>query len=263
MNSDPLTAASVPDDSIVRDDQAEFYSLLDAAGERRGRRARLKLIDTGRLPSEEMNRLGRAGVELYCSDRSGRTPEDLAGMIAAAKKGGGLTAYFHHGPLGDEPDAGRAFDSVREIARRGARVCLSNKTMERNPDALRTLAGDARRGRNRLVFYHHGVPSEEWEEAARTGVWFHFALIAGGPDPDVHRFRALAKTAASGGAGLILHLERRLPVETLEELLAGRIRLQMFTPPSDYRSPLRPLEERARRRGLPRRSYYLYPQFMC
>ena len=55
------------------------------------------------------------------------------------------------------------------------------------------------------------------------------------------------------------------PVSTrpaLPDLVAAGVILLFKTPPSDYRSPLRPFEEAAARRRLDPRSYYLFPDYV-
>ena len=44
--------------------------------------------------------------------------------------------------------------------------------------------------------------------------------------------------------------------------MAAGVHFLFLTPPCDYRSPVRPLEEKARRRPLDHRAYFLYPGFM-
>jgi hypothetical protein len=48
----------------------------------------------------------------------------------------------------------------------------------------------------------------------------------------------------------------------IADLMAAGVHFLFLTPPCDYRSPVRPLEEKARRRPLDPRAYFLYPGFM-
>jgi hypothetical protein len=164
--------ALISGDLVLRDDQAEYSALLDAAKERRAGGARLKLIDAGRLSVFELEWLGLAGSELFTSDAVHRDLSDFILMIAATKKGGGAVAYFHQGPLAEIPSAATLQrEAVRELARSGAFIYLSNKSAVRDADTLAVLADDARNGGSRLVYYHHGALSDDLEEAARRGAW--------------------------------------------------------------------------------------------
>jgi hypothetical protein len=59
-----------------------------------------------------------------------------------------------------------------------------------------------------------------------------------------------------------VHAERAAPASALSDLLDAGAHILFQTPPSDYRSPFRELEERASRRKLDPRSFYLYREFM-
>jgi hypothetical protein len=252
-----------PGDLVLRDDQADFSALLDAAKDRRAHRARLRLIDAGRLTGSELERLGLSGAEIYTSDAARLAPVDFFTMIAATKKGGGLFAYFHHGPLAAAPEtATLPFETVLEMARSGAFLYFSNKSMERETEALTVLTKEAHRGRGRLIYYHHGSVLEGLEDLARSGAWIHFLSDAAADDQTVPRLGDLAKAAAAAGAGVVFHVERLIPVPKLEDLMAAGAHFLFRTPPSDYRSPYRSLEARASRRRLDPRACYLYCEFM-
>jgi hypothetical protein len=255
--------ALISGDLVLRDDQAEYSALLDAAKERRAGGARLKLIDAGRLSVFELEWLGLAGSELFTSDAVHRDLSDFILMIAATKKGGGAVAYFHPGPLAEIPSAATLQrEAVRELARSGAFIYLSNKSAVRDADTLAVLADDARNGGSRLVYYHHGALSDDLEEAARRGAWIH---VLGDVAADPRNFPLLgnlAAAAAAAGAGLVVHLERLVPVEILSDLYVAGAYLLFQTPPSDYRSPYRALEKKASRRTLDPQACYLYREFM-
>lgn len=250
-------------DLVFRDDQAEYFSLLDAAKERRPRGARLKLIDTGRLSALELEGLGRAGFDLFTSDAARRDLSDFIRILAATKKGGGAVAYFHQGPLAEIPSASTLpLEAVRELARRGALIYLSNKSEVRAADTLAVLAHEARRGGSRLVYYHHGALLEGLEKTARRGAWIH---VLGDVAADLRNYPLLgdlAAAAAAARAGLVVHLERLIPAEILSDLHAAGAYLLFQTPPSDYRSIYRALEKKASRRTLDPKAGYLYSKFM-
>lgn len=254
---------STDGDLVLRDDQSDFFVLLDEAKNRRERNARLRLIDSGRYSVLEMERLGLAGADVFTSDNAGRSPADLFILNRAAGKGGGCLAHFHYGPLAaGTAETGLPLAALREAVRDGLDVYLSNKATARDPNDLIALAEDARGGRSRLGYYHHGPLAPGHFELARRGAWIHVAAAPEEESDAVPRLVTLASSAAAAGGGLVVHLERPFSVEACEDLLAANAHLIFRTPPSDYRSPFRRLEEQAARRPLDPRSSYLYCEFM-
>ncbi len=249
-------------DLVLRDDQADFPAVLDEVGNRRKRGARLRLIDSGAFPLLEMERLELAGTELYTSDRAGRTPDDLFILNKAARKGGGFIAFFHHGRLETDPASVFPMSALGEAARSGVALYLSNQSLAREASDLAALAGEARVGGTRLGYYHHGPLEAGLSEPARRGAWIHVVFSSGEESENVFGLCALAATAVSAGGGLIVHVETPPSEATGEDLLAAGAYLLFRLPPSDYRSPLRPIEKRAARRRPDPRSSYLYSEFM-
>jgi hypothetical protein len=248
---------------VVRDDEADFPSLRDAARRRRGRAARLRVVDSGKLTVSELEWLGEAGAELFTSDLAGRTPSEVILMSDASRHGGGATAYFHHGPLeGDAPEIAAVFSELRKMGRAGVAIALSDKSRAREPERLIVLADDAASGRSSLIAYHHRAPAPWLEELARRGAWIHFttASLAGAEDAAV--MVSASRAGRETGRGVILHIDRPVAPEWLEDFFAAGAFLLFQTPPSDYRSPLRRLEKRAGRRRPAAEAGYLYPEFM-
>jgi hypothetical protein len=263
MNSIGLNDASPAGKLVLRDDQAEFAALLDAAKACRARRSRLHLFDSGRLTVSELEWLGRAGADLYSSDAARRSPAELLLLGAATGKGGGALSVYLHGPFADEAGPGRLpFAALREIAREGIHIYVSNKDVGRGLDRLVELADDAASGGSVLGYYHHG-PAEPWlEELARRGAWIHLDSGVLGTDEGGRWTGDAARAATKAGAGLVLHVESAPSALRLADALDAGAFVVFRTPPSDYRSPLRALEKRAARRRVGRRAGYLYPEFM-
>ena len=193
---------------VLRDDQEDFYVILDEARDRRRRGGRLRLIDSGRLTLLEMERLCLSGADLFTSDKAGRAPADLVILSAAARKSGGGIAHFQHGPLLAEGEgAVLSLGALRDAARWGISLYLSNKTEKRRTEDLAALAEDARRGSRRLGYYHHGDPAEVLEELARRGAWIHVSADGTGADiPAMLLLRDVAAKAAAAGAVLLPEL---------------------------------------------------------
>jgi len=250
-------------DLVLRDDQADFFAILDEGRKRRKQGARLRLIDSGHASVLELERLCLSGAEIFTSDGAGRTPDDLTVLNTAAEKSGVLIAHFQHGPLLPDSSGGvLPLGALRQAARRGICLYLSNKTEARRTEDLIVLAEEARLGRRRLGYYHHGEPTPALEELARRGAWIHVSADPKGVDSSTALLRDVAVQAAAAGAGLVIHLEHVVPAPAIEDLWEAGAYLLFRIPPSDYRSAFRILEEKAARRPLDPRAYYLYNEFM-
>jgi hypothetical protein len=250
-------------DLVLRDDQADADVIFDEARRRRERGERLRLVDSGRATTIELERLCLAGVDVFSSDKAGRSPDDWIILSKAAEKGGGSVAHFQHGPLVSDPSAGvPSLGDLKEAARLGLRLYLSNKTETRAPEDVIVLAEAARDGGRRLGFYHHG-PQEPWLlELARRGAWIHVSPDLTAAEAPTPLLLEIAAEAAARGAGLVVHVEQAASGTVLEDLREAGAYLLFRTPPSDYRSPLRPLEEKAARRLPDSTASYLYSEFM-
>ena len=261
-------------DLVVRDDAAAFPALRDAAKARRGTGAPLRLIDAGALPGPELEWLGRAGAAIYSSDAAGRTGRELVLVSDAARKGRAFVSYFHHGPFA-EGDAGGGpvvFADLLEFGRSGLRLYVSNAKIPRDFGALDALAYACEKGGSAFGYYHHGPLTHGLEDLARRGAWIHVDIRSasepgsGEPAPATDEAALLladcARAAHATGAGIVLHIDAAVDPVRLADWMAAGVHLLFLTPPRDYRSPLRPLEEKARRRPLDPRAYYLYPAFM-
>ncbi len=250
-------------DLVLRDDQAEFFAILDEARKRRARDDRLRLIDSGRVSVLELEQLCLAGVEVFTSDKAGRGLADWVVLSAAAEKGGSSVAHFHYGLLVSNPAPGvLSLDDLREGARLDIRLYLSNKAVTRSPEDLVSLAEAAREGRRRLGYYFHGTPELWLLELARRGTWIHVS-----PDPQIPDSAKLILTdvaaeSAVAGAGLVVHVEQPISEAAFNDLWAAGAYVLFRTPPSDYRSPFRTMEEKAARRVPDTESSYLYTEFM-
>jgi hypothetical protein len=92
--------------------------------------------------------------------------------------------------------------------------------------------------------------------------WVHFADadISEGPAADLAV--ETARAAAKAGSRAAIHVELGLPLVLLEQLWAAGAALLFQTPPSDDRSLLRSVEQKAARRKLPLRAYRLTTAFL-
>ena len=72
----------------------------------------------------------------------------------------------------------------------------------------------------------------------------------------------MARVAAAAGSRAVVHVETGLPLETFAALWDVGAALVVLTPPNDDRSLLRPYEEKAARRKVPARAFYLSTAFL-
>jgi hypothetical protein len=254
---------SVPSDLVVRDDAADFPALRDAAKSRRGSGSPLKVIDAGKLPAPELEWLGRAGAAIYSSDAAGRTARELVLVSDAAKKGGASVSYFHHGPFAEgEGGTLLPFTDLLELGRSGLHLYVSNAKIPRDFAALDTLAYACEKGGSKFGYYHDGTLEPGLEDLARRGAWIHVHVRSVASDADAVFLADCARAGRPSGAGVVLHVDVPIDAARIADLMAAGVHFLFLTPPCDYRSPVRPLEEKARRRPLDPRAYFLYPGFM-
>jgi hypothetical protein len=251
------------DGAIVRDDQFDFPALLDAVNASRRGGGRLKLVDSGKLSSAELEWLGEAGADIFTSDRARPSPHELVLVSRAANRSGGAAAYLHHGPFtSDEKERTIPFAALKEMGRSGIRLAVSNGGVKRESAALDELAVACASGGTRLVYYHHGSLEPELEGIARAGVWIHIAGSSLQNESDVAALCDLAKAARENHGNIVLHIEKAPSPVWLADIFDAGVQVLFQTPPSDYRSPLKPFELKAARHSPDPRSYYLHPGFM-
>jgi hypothetical protein len=246
-------------DFAVRDDQHDFAALLDATESARVRGVRLSLIDTARFSVPELEWLAETGARLLTSDETRPLAADLERLAAAGRRSGAVAAVLVRGAA---LAGGAAAEELGGLAALGLDLHASSREAARDLDILGRLAESARRGRACFVYYHHGPFVPELAGLAARGAWIHLSDRAFDGPADPERIPALARAAKSSGARLVLRVERGLSPEAFAAALGAGARLLIATPTDDPRSPLRPLERRARRRRLPARAFYLDTTFL-
>ena len=191
----------------------------------------------------------RIGAALSCrgGDLHLRQGRPRSGRPARPERGGGdkrrrLIAHFQHGPLLPESPERRPFPwrpCGKWPAAASASIFRTKREIRRMEDLI-VLAEDARTGRRRLGYYHHGDPAADLEELARRGAWIHVSADPKTAEAAAMILHDVAVRAASEGGGA-----RRSPGTTDSgpnpRGSPGRpARIFLFrTPPSDYRSPYR------------------------
>jgi hypothetical protein len=249
-------------DLVIRDDQFDFPALLEAARYADRRRIRMSLLDTGRFGLGEVESLAKAGARILASDEARPRADDWEILQEACRSAGTHLSVFWNGPLpAAEAVTGAAFQSLLALLRMGMDLHISDRTHVRDAAILARLAAAAKKGKGFLVIYHTGPLVAELAGPAAGRAWVHFSDSSIADEPAAAAAVEIARAASGAGSRAAVHVERGLPLELLEALWAAGAAL-LFTMPSDDRSLLRPVEDRAARRKLPPRAYYLSTAFM-
>ncbi len=247
----------------VRDDQHEFSTLVDAIRICRRKGSRFRLIDTGKLGLSELEWLGEAGADIYTSDEAKPKIEELDVLAKACLRGKAVVAYFHHGQIVKESsDGAGSLTFLAEAGRSGIYLHLSNREKKRDWSSLVEVASACRQGGAWLVYYHHGPLVEGMGSLARSGGWVHLSDRSLPTPEDVSSLPEMIRESSPGGSRFVLHIEEGLAIDGLKEILKAGAFVLFKTPASDFRSRLGELEQRASKKKLDHRAYYLYTTFL-
>lgn len=250
-------------DIVIRDDQFEREGLLDAARTARAKGIRMSLLDTGRFEPSEIEWLVREKVRFYTSDETRPREAELARILKACRASKSFIAYFQNGQLGTEPEADAvSLDALKGLSSSGMDIHISNRVHARDFGVLAELAENAREGKCYLAYYHHGPFAAGMTELASRGAWTHFSdrslAAAGSADLGLE----IIRSARGAGSRAVVYVEQGLPLSVLESLFEAGAAVLFQTPPSDFRSLQRPFEQKARKRKLPVRAFYLSAAFL-
>jgi len=255
--------SSAAEDPIltVRDDLYEFSLLLDAVKLRRKQKtsSRFRLVDSGALSLVQVEWLAAEGADVYTTDEVGKNFKELESIQYACRKGHTLLAYLHSIGLESDEESSLGFLELQSLGAGGIYIYLSNKDQNRNLSQLILLADLCQRGQSRLVYYHHKSLNPALFELARAGAWIHISDNGLSPPDDMALLTDIIQSARKSGSNLCLHVERGTESLLLEDLQKAGAVLIFKSTLIDYRSPLRAIEEKARKRKLDSSAYYLYP----
>lgn len=250
-------------DLVIRDDQFDHGALLDAVRYAGRRRIRLSLLDTGRFNLAEVEALARAGARVLTSDDVRPRADEWEILAEAGRDGGTRLCVLWNGPLpAAEAAPGPTLQALEDLLARGLDFHISDRVHPRDAASLAGLAAAARKGKAYFVLYHIGPLVADLAATAGHRAWIHFADAAIADGPGAAWAVEIARAAGRAGSRAVVHIERGLPLDLLEELWAAGAALIFLTPPSDDRSLLRPIERRAVRRKLPARAFYISTAFL-
>jgi len=254
-----LSQAETGADITVRDDQNDFSAFLDSAKLCREKGGRFRLIDTGKLSLFELEWLGEAGADIYTSDEARPNRTEIELLAKACSRGQAIIAYFHQAVIiKNKAGDSTSFSFLLDISQSGAYLHLSNRDRERRLSELSELANACRKAGTWLVYYHHGRPVAELQDLARNGGWIHVSDQSLKSGEDNALLLEVTKGFAAAGSNLVLHIEKGLELDALRDIIRAGAFVIFKTPPSDYKSSFRALEQQAQRRKLDFRAYYLY-----
>jgi hypothetical protein len=258
--------SSVTQDPIltVRDDLYDFSLLLDAVKLRRKQKpsSRFRLVDSGALSLAQVEWLAAEGADVYTSDEVGKNLQELENIQYACMKGHTLLAYLHNIALESEEESTLGLSGLKSLGADGVYLYLSNKDQKRNLSDLIILSDLCQRGQSRLVYYHHKDLDPDLFELGRAGAWVHVSDNSINAPDDVTQLTDVIHAARNSGSNLCLHVERGTESLFLEDLQKAGAVLIFKSALIDYRSPLRPLEEKARKQKIDSSAYFLYPIFL-
>ena len=250
-------------DLVIRDDQFEPEALLDAARFARSKGIRLSLLDTGRFEPSGLEWLVRERARFYTSDEARPREPELARLLKACRSARTFLAYFLNGPLQTQPATGSvSLEALKGLTSAGMDLHISNRAHARDSGALAELAENAAAGRSYFVYYHPGPLAAELAGLAAAGAWIHFPDRSLNAEDAVGLALEIARSACQAGSRAAVYVETGLSLPVLEGLFSAGAAVLFRTPPGDRESRLRPFEQKARKRELPARAFYLSTMFL-
>ena len=258
--------SSVKQDPVltVRDDLYDFSLLLDAVKLHRKHRlkSRFRLVDSGALSLREVEWLASEGADVYTNDEVGKTKQELESIRYAGKKGQSLLAYLSSTLLEKDGDRTVGLSDLKDLGASGVYIYISDKDQEHDLSGMSLLADSCRRGQSRLVYFQHRELDSALFELGRAGAWIHLSDKSVKGPGDVTLLADVIQAARQSGSNVCLHVELGTETMLLEDLQKAGALLIFKSVLIDYRSPLKPLEEKAREQKLDHYAYYLYPLFL-
>ena len=249
-------------DISVRDDLLDFQLLLDAVKLARRKGIPFRIVDSGLIEVIQLEWLAAEGATVYTSDEAGRSMDVLIQINKACKQGKSFLAFLHNGVLSqgvEPPDKG--WTGLAALGAEGAYIYLSNRDNQRDITQLTLLADQCQRGGSWLVYYHHGELQSSLVELARNSSWIHIADSCLNEAEDHSLLLEIIRAARSTGINCVIHFEKELDYYPLKDIQKAGAIMLFKSKLIDYRSPLKPLQDKAAHPKLDRRAYYLYSTF--
>ncbi len=250
-------------DLTFRDDQHNYDWLLDALNKGKPSRIRFRIVDSGEYEGHQLEKMVGLGADLYTSDRLRKDVLELEFILKAAKSGGAIVATFLHNEIVSEEEFGYIpLASLAHLGRLGLFIHVSNREKERNLADLSFMAVECRKGSSHLVYYHHGRVTPELVSLAKEGIWIHVSNKSIQSEDDLFLFLDMTAAARMSGTNCVLYVEQEMDFSSLHQAVKSPALVLFKTAPKDFKSPLRPLVDKAKSKHLDYRAFYLYSTFL-
>ncbi len=257
-------------DLTIRDDQFDFYWLQDAVRLNRKKGKRFRLIDSGALEAQQLEWLAEAGADIYTSNSIKRKISELEIIQMSCRKGNSILVYLLKTSFGENGEEnGQKKGEEKEgnsllllnLARNGVYFHVPLRKTEEFPNLI-NLAQECRRGGSWLVYYHQGSFQQELFALAGEGAWIHFSPDSIKEREEDFPYLDLVKLTQKKGANTVFYIDEKPSLSFLYDIMEAGAAVFFFRASFDFKSPFRPLQEKARERELDFRAYYLYPNFI-
>ncbi|MBS3818899.1 hypothetical protein KGY73_05285 [bacterium] len=257
-----LSWAQQGQEVTVRDDQYEFLQLLDGIQLCRQKGGRFRLIDSGNLDSFSLEWLGKVGADVYTSSSARKNLQELTFINKGCQKGKALLGFFHQLEGKEEPkEEGWSWADLMNLGGEGVYIYLVSGKEESDFSSIISLAGECQRGGSWLVYYHHGSVDSQLVNLAENGAWIHVSDQIIQEDNDYRVLLDTVKSAQSAGAGVVFHMEKGLEFSKLLDLSKAGASIMLKPSLMDLRYPFEKIADKARKKKLDYRAYYLYSHF--
>jgi hypothetical protein len=259
---DVLEIAQGKSEVTFRDDQEELHFFLDMVKFCRKKKIRFRLIDTGRFPVDQVERIVSEGGDLYTSDEAERDILELELFRKSSRRGKSIIAYFHYSDLSLESEKkSLTVPDLYQLGLTGTYLHFANKGTERDLSQLGQLAFGCQKGGGWLVYYHHGPLEQSLKELAENGAWIHISDRSLKEAEDIPLLLEVIKSSQTAGANLVLYLDKGMKFSALDDVVGSDAVVLFNSGLIDYKSPLKNLEKRARKE-IDFRAFYLYPMLL-
>ena len=250
-------------DLTFRDDQHDYDWFLDALRRGKPRGLRFRLVDSGIFEGHQLEKIVGMGADLYTSDRVRKDALELEFILKAATSGGTIVASLLQNEIVAEEEHGFIpLASLAHLGSQGLFVHVSNREKDRNLADLSQISAECCKGPSRLIYYHHGRLVPEFVGLAQEGAWIHVSNKSIQSEDDLFLFLDMTAAARMSGANCVLYMEKEMSFSSLHQAVESPAIVLFKTAPVDFKSPLRPLVDEAKKKNLDYRAFYLYSTFL-
>ncbi|MBC7363332.1 MAG: hypothetical protein H5U07_02160 [Candidatus Aminicenantes bacterium] len=240
---------------IIRDDQYEFSELQKILEQAARSKVSINLIDSGRLDQQQLELLSQFPFSFYTSDCTREEFINLTLLAEILAKKKRPVYLFLEKNLNGTQDIFNHLEFFTSIF-------VSSREKAVDLDWLAALSSAASVSGPSLVYYHHQKLEEKLAEVSQKSVWFHISNRNISEDQEIMLLDLIKEVRKRKGQPVV-HLERVQPEHFLELLDRSGAFLIFNLPPVETGSKLYKLEKSWRKKQLPEKAFYLYPDIMA